>query len=425
MKALLVALLALAASVGLALFLREDVGYVMISYGHWTIEVSLALFLVLDFAIFAALYMALRSFFGVRSVPRRMHNWRANRLISKAQIAMTKGTIEMAEGNWKQAEKHLLSHVNESKIPLVNYLAAAQAAHQQGNTERRDEHIKLAHESMPTANLAIGLTQAELQLANEQNEEALATLEQLRSETPKHPHLLKLLAKLYEAMERWDELEQILPELKKHKLIEADALSLLNIKVHAGVMFKLGVGGEVKRLTGYWRTLPNALRSNTDLMETYAQALLKTNDIETAAIVFAALLPKAWNSELVLFYGNLETSDNNKQLTTAEGWLTTHQKDADLLLTVARLSMRSKLWGKARSYLEASINLKPQPAAYNELGKLLEEMEESDMAMSCYRSGLAMITDKPIAEEKVEKTAALPNPEEKSKEEAMPALASS
>ena len=116
MKALLVALLALAASVGLALFLREDVGYVMISYGHWTIEVSLALFLVLDFSIFAALYMALRSFFGVRSVPRRMHNWRANRLISKAQIAMTQGTIELAEGNLKQAEKHLLSHVGESKI---------------------------------------------------------------------------------------------------------------------------------------------------------------------------------------------------------------------------------------------------------------------------------------------------------------------
>jgi len=423
-KALLVALLALAASVGLALFLREDVGYVMISYSHWTIEVSLALFIVLDFALFAALYLALRSFFGVRSVPRRLHNWKNNRLMSKAQVAMTQGYIELAEGNWKQAEKHLLSHVHESKTPLVNYLAAARAAQQQGAIERRDEYIQQAHQIMPTADLAIGLTHAELQLANNQTEEALATLEQLRKERPKHPHLLKLLAKLYETIENWGDLQQILPELKKQKLVAPEKLSQLETKVHAGIMFKLGQEGEVSRLTGYWRTLPGALRSNTNLMEAYAHALLETHDIETAAIVFAALLPKAWNSELVLFYGNLKTSDNAKQLTTAEGWLTTHQTDADLLLTVARLSMRNKLWGKARSYLESSINLRPHPDAYNELGKLLEQMEETDMAMSCYRSGLAMIANDDINVEGG--VAALPKPNEEKEEEAeLPALTSS
>ncbi|MCF6281256.1 MAG: hypothetical protein L3J28_03450 [Candidatus Polarisedimenticolaceae bacterium] len=421
MKTLLVTLLALAASVGLALFLRQDVGYVMISYGHWTIEVSLALFLILDFAIFAALYIALRSFFGIRSVPGKVHNWRAKRLVSKAHRAMTQGTIELAEGNWKQAEKNLLSHVKESETPLLNYLTAAQAAQLQGADERRDEHIQQAHESMPTANLAIGLTQAELQIAHNQHEQALATLEQLRDQSPKQARLLKLLAKLYETMGKWSELQQILPELKKRKLETPEVLSQLEIKVHAEMMHGLGTSGEVSRLTGYWRTLPGSLRGNTDLMKAYAHALLETHDIETAAIVFAALLPKAWNSELVLFYGNLETSDNAKQLITAEGWLTTHQKDADLLLTVARLSIRSKLWGKARSYLEASINLKPQAAAYNELGKLLEQMEESDMAMSCYRSGLAMVTD---STSKIEMVPQLPKPEEK-QEKALPALASS
>ncbi len=424
MKTLLVALLALAASVALALFLREDVGYVMISYGHWTIEISLALFIILDFALFAALYLALRSFFGVRSVPRRLHNWQHNRLMSKAQVAMTQGYIELAEGNWKQAEKYLLSHVHESKIPLINYLTAAQAAQQQGAVDRRDEYIQQARQIMPSANLAIGLTQAELQLANNQPEEALATLEQLRKERPKHPHLLKLLAKLYETMENWGDLQQILPMLKKLKLMPPERISQLEIKVHAGVMFKLGQDGEVSRLTGYWRTLPSSLRSNTDLMEAYAHALLETRDIETAAIVFAALLPKAWNSELVLFYGNLKTSDNAKQLTTAEGWLTTHQADADLLLTVARLSMRSKLWGKARSYLESSINLRPHPDAYNELGKLLEQMEEVDMAMNCYRSGLAMVANDTIDTEGG--VAALPKPnEEKKGGSELPALTSS
>ena len=145
MKALLIALIALAASVALTLFLKEDAGYVLISYGHWTIEASLALFLVLDIALFVALYLLLRSIAQIRRVPRSLHNWRTKRSISRAQQSLTQGLIELAEGNWQQAEKSLLKHVNESETPLLNYLAAARAAQLQGEYERRDQYLQQAH----------------------------------------------------------------------------------------------------------------------------------------------------------------------------------------------------------------------------------------------------------------------------------------
>lgn len=419
MKGLLVTLLALAASVFLALFLKEDVGYVLISYGHWTVEASLALFLVLNIGVFVALYLSLRSFFRVRGVPGSLHNWRAKRSITKAQVTLTQGLIELAEGNWQQAEKSLLKHVHESKTPLLNYLAAARAAQLQGSDERRDQHLQLAHESMPTADIAVGLTQAELQLDHNQHEQALATLNHLRSLSPKHAYVLKLLAKLYETLGEWSNLQQLLPELKKRKLEEPETLKQLEIKTHIEMMRSIGQSGGNKSLTNYWRTLPSALRGNIDLMDAYAHSLMEAGDNETASVVFAALLPKAWSPELVLLYGNIETQDSAKQLTSAEGWLTTHQQDANLLLTLARLSMRNKLWGKARSYLETSINLEPQPAAYNELGTLLEQMDEADMAMSCYRSGLAMVTNQTI---KTGPTAELPKLEAA---EELPALTSS
>mgnify|MGYP000727120986 CR=1 FL=1 len=44
------------------------------------------------------------------------------------------------------------------------------------------------------------MTQAELQLADQQLEQALATLKHLRSVAPKHTYVLRLLRRLYEQL---------------------------------------------------------------------------------------------------------------------------------------------------------------------------------------------------------------------------------
>ena len=72
---------------------------------------------------------------------------------------------------------------------------------------------------MPSADVAVGLTQAELQLAHQQYEQALATLMHVRSLSPKHNYVLKLLKKLYENLGEWKKLEEILPDLRRRKVI--------------------------------------------------------------------------------------------------------------------------------------------------------------------------------------------------------------
>jgi uncharacterized protein HemY len=46
------------------------------------------------------------------------------------------------------------------------------------------------------------------------------------------------------------------------------------------------------------------------------------------------------------------------------------------------------LWGKARTYLEASIGIGPQPETYCELANLLHDLGEEDRARELYRQGL-------------------------------------
>ena len=101
----------------------------------------------------------------------------------------------------------------------------------------------------------------------------------------------------------------------------------------------------------------------------------------------------------------VEGADASKQLKRAEGWLSNHAEDPDLLLTTARLCLRNELWGKARSYLESVISLRPTPEAYREYGALLNQLGETDAAADAYRDGLGMVSggsDLPAIEHKTD-----------------------
>ena len=106
--------------------------------------------------------------------------------------------------------------------------------------------------------------------------------------------------------------------------------------------------------------------------------------------LFSALKSN-WQAPLVRLYGLVETTDTTKQLKKAENWLKNRGEDPDLLLAAARLCLRNELWGKARSYLETVISLRPSPEAYREYGALMTQLGEADAAAEAYRDGLGMV----------------------------------
>ena len=65
------------------------------------------------------------------------------------------------------------------------------------------------------------------------------------------------------------------------------------------------------------------------------------------------------------------------------------------MLTAARLCLRNELWGKARSYLETVISLRPTPEAYQEYGQLLNRLGEGDAAADAFRDGLGLVAESP------------------------------
>jgi HemY protein len=410
MKVLLSGLFVLAVAAALVIFAaQEENSRVLFIYGPWTAETSLAWVLLLDLFLIVVLYVAIRTLVRIFTLPGRIRGWKGRRGARRARRALTQGLVELSEGNWKVAEKSLMRHVQRSDTPLLNYLAAAKAAQQQGAHERRDRYLKLAHQSTPSADVAVGLTQAELQLSHEQLEQALATLQHLQSIAPHHAYVLKLLKDLYLRLEDWSQLQRLLPELGKRKVIDGEDLRALETLVYRKILERAELDPDPERLVLIWGGIPKKVRKEGELIADYARRLMDRERGELAEPLLRESLQQQWDEQLVELYGRVEGEDNAKQLSAAETWLKKRPENPALLLALGRLSLRGQLWGKARSYLEASIGAIPSAEAYRELAQLLERLGEKEAAMEYYRAGLEL-TSGGAGEEELEPIG-LPAPE--------------
>ena len=369
-------------------FLLQDPGYVAINFRGYLVEMSVPVLLGIAVVLVVAVWAIRKIIIAPRLIGEAAGRYRAGRAGQK----LTRGMIEVAEGNFARGEKLLARAAGTSDAPLLNYLQAARAAHLQGNDQRRDEWLKLAYENTPAATNAVLLTQAELQLDRNQYEQALATLRRIEENSRDHNYALGLLGKLYYQLEDWDSLGQLLPRLKAQGRITADAIRTWTVRVHREHLDRAEDGDAVQAA---WKNVPRNLRSDLELLDAYFSALIRIGKHEQAEKELAAALKKEWRGPLVRLFGLVEGPDASKQLKRAEGWLTSHPEDPDLLLTAARLCLRNELWGKARSYLETVISLRPTPEAYQDYGQLLNRLGEGDAAADAFREGLGLVAGSP------------------------------
>ncbi len=389
MKRLFLLLLVLIAVASGAVLILRDTGYVLIRYGTLSVESSLTLAVLVILVGFVVLYYLLRFIIGMLALPRRLRAWRLRRQAQRARLSLQRGMIDLAEGHWEKAEK-ALQKARHSDMPLLNYLAAARAAQQLGAHERRDEYLKLAHQSMPSADIAVGLAQAELQIAHHQQEQALATLTRLHDIAPKHGYVLKLLMRLYRELRDWERLRELLPELRKRGVGSNAELDEIEIEMHLALLEKSAQARDLAALQLTWNRIAKHVREQERVLCSYARQLIALEANAAAEPLIRDALKNRWSEELVYLYGTLAGPDPARQLANAEVWLKTQGKNSVLLLTLGRLSKRNHLWGKARAYLEASLGIRPRAETYQELGSLLEQLKDKETALQCYRKGMSM-----------------------------------
>ena len=396
MRLLIVGLLVLIATVALALSAQQDSGHVIIAYGEWTIESSLVLFIAGLIILFIAFYYSLRLWSGIVNLPHRLRRWRRQRRSAKVRLAYVRGMTALNDGQWATAEKWLLKRVRDSDSPALHYLAAAQAAEAQGSLVRRDSYLRAALNQEPGADVAVGLAQASYYLQHRQADEARAILARLHVARPKHAATLKKLMETHIALEDWEGLLQLIPELERRQIITVGKSEELQRTAYRALFAQAAAKKDAAYLHQLWERSPRHVRRNEDVLFDYARAL-GTADPHAGGqldLLLSDAIHRRWSDALVYAYGLIPSENLPTQLTYAERWLKHHADNAVLLLTLGRLSVRNQLWGKGRSYLEASLAIEPQAETYRELGALLERLKNPEAALECYRKALSSVPGK-------------------------------
>lgn len=375
-------------SVFLGIQLSHDPGYLFIAINHWTVETTFWVAVFGLLLLFLFIHLCLHFCYKLSKTSSTLHQWNSRRLAHKAQITTRKGLIEYSEGHWQKAKNHLIQALPNTDTPLLNYLTAARAAQKMGDSTLRDHYLRAAQQSMPEAKIAVELTQAQLQIANHQWEQALATLRHLQDLAPKHPYVLKLLMNLYEKIRDWPQLIALLPDLKKYKVISGPDYEQVQKNAYMQAMMDLAKQQQALIIEALYHSLPKSLAQDPDLVAVYVLFLIQNKEAIPAEALLKRCLRKEFNSQLIELYGLINT--NEKQLEFAESLLKKNPHASALYLCLGRLCLNQQLWGKAKQYLQQSIELTPTPIAYMELGNLYEKLNDPIEAGNNFKSGLQL-----------------------------------
>lgn len=391
MKRLVFFYIFLVAAIVLGLYIQKDPGYLLLSFGHWTLETPLWFALVIVLLCFFIVYILLGTLKKVSTFGGLWHRFRM-RLAKRRSYYQTKvGLIAFIEGKWDDAEAHSLKALSGSRNPLLNYLVLARAADAQGHSAERDKYLNRITQMMPDAALAIGLTRATLQLESNQLEQALATLSNLHQQAPKHPKVLALLLKLYLELNDWKALQILLPQLKRHSDIDQDTLMKIQLKTSLGLLQFVSKDNNLDHLYECYNEIPKTLRHNAAIVSCYVNYLLEKNDITTAESTLRHTLKKEWNDDLILLFSQIKSENPNKQLQFVEHFLNHHPENPSLLLALGKLTYSLQLWGKSKNYLEKSAALLETPDTYFILGNLLQTLNEDEEAEVSFKKGLSLV----------------------------------
>jgi HemY protein len=391
MKSLFWLLAVFAAAVALVMLGRIDSGYVLLVYPPYRVEVTMLLFGIALLAAFVLLYFVFRLLSHTLSLPAYVRAYRARRRRERAHAALAAALLAYYEGRYARTEKEASIAFDTGPNRGLAALLAARAAHQMRDFERRDRWLERAESSGEALQAARLVSRAELALEDRDFTAARDALRNLHGAGPKHVATTRLLLRAERGAGAWDEVLRLASQLSKRDAI-APALAE-EYKVQATVELLARSADDAGALERRWRGIPAADQRQPRIAAAGARHATALGRAALARDILENALDAEWVPQLVALYGELPRAlaeeerirEARARIERGERWLLERNRDAQLLAALGRLCAHAELWGKARSFLEASLSFEESRAARIELARLAERLGEAEEAQRHFR----------------------------------------
>jgi len=311
---------------------------------------------------------------------------RERRAAKKRDENFAGGLKAYTEYRYQDAEQSLGQwQGDETRIGIARLLAA-RAAQEMRAVAQRERHLQEAIDH--GAELAAQLFEAEACLDAKDAAAALVAIQRAKGIAPQHTALLRLELKARQMTGQWDEVERLLDALMRGNALET-GVAIQNRRMAYAENLKRRAEDD-RGLLEYWKKIPADFKLDPWVARAAARAFMQRGGHDTALDVLEAALNRDWHEDLVALYGEVRGSDPVRQIEQAEKWLHAHPRDARLLLMLAQLCSVQQLWGKAQSYLEASLAIAPSADGHIRLAELKLQNSQPGEACKQYQKALAL-----------------------------------
>jgi len=395
-------LLALAAlAIGVSLLGELSDGYVLWVVPPWRVEISFNLYVLAQAIILVVVYLLLRAISVTLGMPRAVAEYRVRRARRRDERAANDALRLFWEGRYSQALK------SAERVEATKVGAGETAAHEahpvRGETAAGIAALvglKSAHALRDARRIVEWRARAEGLRAGWRTARLMATmrialdardfaaaqeaLDQLGTKERRQISVQRLALRLAQGRGDWAELLRLARLLEKHHALTAEQARPLRLSAQRGLLDSLR--DDPAQLMRHWRAMAAGERRDIRLARQATQALAAADACAECAEIVEDFLAEQWDPSLLADYAACPTGDVLGRIAHCEKWLNEHPDEGELLLALGRLCARQQLWGKAQSYLEASLAVAPGCAAHVELARLFDTLERTDEANRHYRA---------------------------------------
>ncbi len=374
--------LALAAlSVALALAGRYGSGYVVFVVPPWRAEMSIMLFVILQLAMFVAAYVLIQLAVKTYRLPRQLRKHKIEHERTKSRDLLLESLQLLFSGEFRNAEARARTAMQHDDTRDMAAAIAAWAAYEGGHAGAALPYLD--HIRNEGSTRMRDASKAYMLLADGKAEEALSLLKNLAANDPRNPGVLKMKVEAELAGKAWEDALVTLAPLTRSGMLPEGAAQ--QIRLNAELNLIKSKPANPQTITNAWKAFSRESRFDATMAVTVAARLLALGCDEEAKDVIEETIEArgsdAWDSQLAALYAECKTDATLAQIERGERWLRQHARDAVLLATLGKLCMRQALWGKAQSYLEASVALAPTLDAHMTLARLMEKLGRNDEAI--------------------------------------------
>jgi len=354
-------------------WLMHDPGMVSIELMGYEIQMTF----IVAFGLFIAFIVLFWLLVYFLRLPK---NVMKNMSVNRSRKSFAKGLLALSEGKWKVAEKQLLISTKNSLTPELGFMAAARAAVAQNKLQQAFDYLDDAENSTDNP-LTVDLTRCELWVKTGDDEKAMKLLSRILKSYPNNPRALHLMTQASQHSGQWQRLREILPKVEKLAIIPQEKVVLLT---QQSIQQQLETAESETQLQATWNSLNKQQKSEYPYILAYSQTGLKLGLYEQVAKLTEKALNKDFSEPLLSIWSQLNIDDNYKTK-MAEKWLKKHPENAQLLSILGQLCLKNKLWGKAQSYLQKSLEINPKAETFKLMAQYYDAVGEPDNALEAYK----------------------------------------